>query len=169
MTEVAAVDDATKLTRYIETRYHARHRQQLPGLVRLAEMVEDLHCDDDGVPKGLAGLLARMLGEMEVHMKKEELILFPAIRRGGGPGLQDPIAAMRADHDNHERELDQIRRLTHDMTLPAGACTSWGTLYAGVAEFIDDLTEHIRLENDVLFPQFDGAASEFTGRAPSEH
>lgn len=169
MTEVAAVDDATKLTRYIETRYHARHRRQLPGLIRLAAMVEDLHCDDDGVPNGLADLLARMLGEMEVHMKKEELILFPAIRRGGGPGIEDPIAAMRADHDNHERELDQIRRLTHDMTLPAGACTSWGTLYAGVAEFIDDLTEHIRLENDVLFPQFDGAASECTGRAPSDH
>lgn len=169
MTEAAPVHDASTLTRHIEARYHARHREQLPGLVRLAEMVEDLHCDDEGVPKGLADLLARMLGEMEVHMKKEELILFPAIRRGGGPGLQDPIAAMRADHDNHERELDQIRRLTHDMTVPERACTSWATLYADLAKFSEDLTEHIRLENDVLFPQFDGAASEFTGRAPSDH
>ena len=125
MTEAAPIHDATELTRYIETRYYARHRQQLPGLVKLAEMVEDLHCDDDGVPKELADLLAGMVGEMEVHMKKEELILFPAIRRGGGPGIEDPITAMRADHDGHGREIDQIRRLTHDMTrqrahAPAG-------------------------------------------------
>jgi regulator of cell morphogenesis and NO signaling len=167
MTEAAPVHDATELTRYIVARYHARHREHLPSLVKLAEMVEDLHCDDDGVPKGLADLLARMLGEMEVHMKKEELILFPAIRRGGGPRIEEPIATMRADHDSHEREIARIRRLTHDMTQPEGACTSWGTLYSGLAEFVDDLTEHIRLENDVLFPKFEGTAGEVTGTAPS--
>lgn len=157
MTEAAPIHDTAALTRYIEVRYHARHRAQLPALVKLAEMVEDLHCDDNGVPKGLSDLLAGMVGEMEVHMKKEELILFPAIRKGGGPGLENPIAVMRADHDSHAHEIDQIRRLTHDMTTPAEACTSWATLYDGLEEFVDDLTEHIRLENDVLFPKFEPA------------
>ncbi|HMT99076.1 MAG TPA: hexameric tyrosine-coordinated heme protein [Amaricoccus sp.] len=156
MAEAAPIYDVTELTRYIETRYHARHREQLPRLVKLAEMVEDLHCDDDGVPKGLSGLLAGMVGKMEVHMKKEELILFPAIRKGGGSGIEHPIAVIRVDHDGHEREVDQIRRLTQGMTPPEGACTSWATLYAGLAEFVDDLTEHIRLENDVLFPKVQG-------------
>ncbi len=109
-------------------------------------------------PHGLSDLLHRMIGEMEVHMKKEELVLFPAIRRGAGPGIGEPIAAMRADHDVHDRELAEIRRLTHDLTPPERACTSWTTLYAGLAEFVDDLTEHIRLENDVLFPRFEKAA-----------
>ncbi|MSU91836.1 hypothetical protein GE300_19870 [Rhodobacteraceae bacterium 2CG4] len=158
MTEAAPIYDAAELTRYIETRYHARHRRQLTSLVKLAEMVEDLHCDDVGVPKGLADLLAEMVGEMEVHMRKEELILFPAIRRGGGPGIEDPLAAIRADHDGHAREISRIRSLTHDMNPPRGACTSWATLYAELAELVDDLTEHIRLENDVLFPQFDGVS-----------
>ena len=156
MTSDVPIDDAAALTRYIETRYHARHRQQLPTLFKMAEMIEDLHVDDRHVPEGLSGLLGRMIGEMEVHMKKEELILFPAIRGGGRPGIEHPIAAMRADHDDHAREVDEIRRLTRDLHLPDGACSTWTTLYSGLGEFIDDLTEHMRLENDVLFPLFEG-------------
>ncbi len=157
MTALAPIDDPAELTRYIETRYHARHRQQLPDLVKLAEMVEDIHQGDAGAPEGLAALLRRMIGEMEVHMKKEELILFPAIRKGGMPGIENPIAVMRADHDGHDADLAQIRRITNEFTLPEGACTSWATLIEGLKEFADDLTEHIRLENEILFPQFENA------------
>lgn len=88
-------------------------------------------------------------------MKKEELILFPAIRNGGAPGIEGPIAVMRADHDDHGREVAEIRRLTRGLVLPQGACNTWARLYDGLAEFIDDLTEHMRIENEVLFPQFE--------------
>ena len=157
MTKAVPLEDAGALTRYIEERYHARHRKQLPPLVAMAEMVEDLHLGDAGVPDGLADLLRRMIGEMEVHMKKEELILFPAIRKGGMPGIENPIAVMRADHDDHDREVQEIRRLTRGLSLSEGACTTWKTLYEGLTEFIDDLTEHMRIENDILFPQFEPA------------
>ena len=155
MTDAAPVHDAAELTRHIETRYHARHREQLPQLAAIAEKVETVHYGDADVPEGLPEILNRMIGEMEVHMKKKELILFPAIRKGGGPGIENPIAVMRADHDDHDREIAEIRRLTRNLTLPEGACRSWSRLYSGLAEFIDDLSEHMRLENDVLFPQFE--------------
>ena len=103
MTEDPAPSDPTALTRHIETRYHARHREQLPQLAAMAERVEDVHFGDEAVPEGLSALLRQMIGEMEVHMKKEELILFPAIRKGGMPGIEIPIAVMRADHAGHER------------------------------------------------------------------
>jgi regulator of cell morphogenesis and NO signaling len=157
MTEDPVPTEAAALTLHIEARYHARHREQLPMLAAMAERVEDVHFGDDGVPEGLSLLLRQMIGEMEVHMKKEELILFPAIRRGGMPGIENPIAVMRADHAGHDREMAEIRRLTADLTLPDGACGTWTGLYRGLAEFIDDLTEHMRLENDVLFPQFEPA------------
>ena len=155
MTDVAPIHDAAELTRYIETRYHARHREQLPRLAEMAERVENVHFGEDDVPEGLSAVLRRMIGELEVHMKKEELILFPAIREGGGPGIENPIAVMRADHDDHATEVAEIRRLTADLTLPLGACGTWTALYAGLNEFISDLEEHIRLENEVLFPQFE--------------
>lgn len=155
MSDAAPIHDAAELTRYIETRYHARHREQLPPLAEMAAKVEDVHFGDDHVPAGLSDVLRRMIGEMEVHMKKEELILFPAIRRGGGPGIENPIAVMRADHDDHAAEVAEIRRLTRGLTLPEGACGTWTALYARLDEFITDLEEHMRLENDVLFPQFE--------------
>lgn len=155
MSDAAPIHDAAKLTRYIENRYHARHRQQLPPLIKMAEMVEDLHCHDDCVPEGLSQLLGRMIVEMDAHTKKEELILFPAIRSGGGPGIENPIAVMRSDHEEHDREIAEIRRLTRNLDLPEGACSTWKTLYSGLDEFVEDLSEHMRLENDVLFPQFE--------------
>lgn len=158
MSQTAPIHDAAELTRYIETRYHARHREQLPALVELSERVEMVHRDDPSAPAGLAEVLKRMTGAMEVHMKKEELILFPAIRKGGGAGIENPIAVMRADHDDHGVELAEIRRITNGPALPENACGSWTRLYGALNEFMDDLQEHIRLENDVLFPQFEPGA-----------
>lgn len=124
-------------------------------LADLAAKVEMVHGGDEDVPAGLSDLLRRMIGELEVHMKKEELILFPAMRNGGGTGIEHPIAAMRADHDDHDREVAEIRRLTRGPTLPDGACRSWTVLYAELDEFLGDLAEHMRLENEVLFPMFE--------------
>ncbi|PLO68894.1 iron-sulfur cluster repair protein YtfE, partial [Klebsiella pneumoniae] len=33
------------------------------------------------------------------------------------------------------------------------ACTTWKAMYNGINEMIDDLMEHISLENNELFPR----------------
>ncbi|MCF3592694.1 hemerythrin domain-containing protein [Rhodobacteraceae bacterium LMO-12] len=157
--DVAPIDDAAALTLYIEKRYHQRHREQLPQLAEQAERIEMVHAGAENLPAGLSAILRRLIGEMEVHMKKEELILFPAIRKGGIPGLENPIAVMRADHEGHDRDITEIRRLTGGPTLPEHACGTWTSLYAGLDEFLADLTEHMHLENDILFPQFEPGAT----------
>ena len=92
-------------------------------------------------------------------MKKEELILFPAIRRGGMPGIENPIAVMRADHDDHTDRGGADPRADPNLTLPEGACRSWTALYDGLAQFPATISTHMsRLENDVLFPRFEPAA-----------
>lgn len=158
MTDADAIDPVT-LTRHIEERFHARHREQLPPLVEMAARVEAVHAGAAGVPAGLAAQLRGLLGELEVHMRKEELILFPAMRRGGMPGIENPIAVMRADHDEHERKLADIRRITGDLALPAGACGTWTALYAGLGAFLADFAEHLRIENEILFPRFESPAA----------
>lgn len=155
MTNSAPTGTAADLTRHIESRYHARHREQLPDMLKLAGMIEDLHDGDEGVPEGLTDILRRLGAEMEAHITKEQLILFPAIRKGGTPGIAQMIAAIRADHANHHKDMAQIRKIAGGFTLPQGACTSWATLYAGVARLVDDMTEHMRLEHEVLFPEFE--------------
>jgi len=160
MTEDLPPTDPGALTTYIQTRYHDLHRVQMPDLAALALKVERVHADAPAVPAGLGALLQRMIGELEVHMKKEELILFPAIRRGGMPGIENPIAVMRADHEDQEVSVAQIRALTDDLKVPDGACRSWTALYEGLAAFLADLDAHMRLENDVLFPQFEPTAAD---------
>lgn len=139
---------------YIVYRYHETHRRQLPELVKLALKVESVHAEHKNVPQGLARLLQTMTGELEAHMKKEELILFP-LMKSGARGVGAPIAQMRIDHDDHGDMLRKLELMTNSFTPPEGACRSWQALYAGAAKFTDDFMEHVSLENNVLFPQFE--------------
>lgn len=152
-----SVHHATDLIHHIETHFHARHREQFLMLAAMAERVEDVHFSSNGVPDGLSASLCQMIGGMEVHMKKDELILFPAIRRGEVLGIEQPITVMRADHAAHGRRVAEIQRMTANLSLPNGACGTWTRLCDGLAEFTDDLTEPMRLENEVLFSQFEPA------------
>ncbi len=62
---------------------------------------------------------------------------------------------MRHEHDEHGEELATLMRMTNDMTPPEEACNTWRALYAGIARFADDLTEHVHIENNILFPRFE--------------
>lgn len=140
---------------YILARYHEVHRADLASLVPLAERVEQVHADDPDAPEGLANALRTLAQEMEEHMTKEEMILFPAMRAGGGAGMEHPIAVMRADHDDHAQTIALIRELANDLTPPDHACGSWRSLYGGTTRLLEDLADHIALENDLLFPRFE--------------
>lgn len=147
-----------ELIDHILTRYHDVHRAQLPELIRMARRVEAVHRDNPQVPAGLADLLETVHDELLSHMEKEETILFPLLKRGGHPMVGAPLQVMRAEHTEHGQSLENLMALTQDATPPAGACNTWRALYAGIAQFSDDLIQHIHLENNVLFPQFEAAA-----------
>jgi regulator of cell morphogenesis and NO signaling len=148
-------DSVEGLVGHVLERYHAAHRRQLPELRKLAARVEAVHADHPAVPAGLADLLTRMQGELESHMQKEEQVLFPLMLAGGHPMIGHPIGMMRHEHDNHGEELAALAALTRDMTPPDGACNSWRALYAGLGRLAEDLTEHIHIENNILFPRFE--------------
>ena len=152
---------------HIIGRYHDVHRAQLPELVRMAHRVETVHHGKPGVPAGLGAFLETLQQDLVQHMHKEEAILFPMLKAGGNPFVVHPIGMMRAEHTDHGAALQQLNALTHDATPPAGACNTWRALYAGVAQLRDDLIEHIHLENNVLFPQFEVAADTSMASRPA--
>lgn len=140
---------ASDLIDHLLTRYHARHREQLSEVARLAARVEHVHGDRPECPRGLADHLLGMQQELESHMMKEEQILFPMLRRGQLP--DGPVSVMRFEHDQHGVALAKLEMLTNGITLPRGACNTWRALYLGLATLRDDLMEHIHLENNILF------------------
>ena len=146
--------DPQTLIDHIVERYHAVHREQLPELLRMARRVEATHRDNPKVPAGLANALEALHEELLQHMQKEEEVLFPMLKAGGNPFVRHPIGMMRTEHTHHGAQLEQVLELAHGATPPQGACNTWRALYAGLAQFRDDLIEHIHLENNVLFVQF---------------
>jgi regulator of cell morphogenesis and NO signaling len=141
-----------ELIEHILARFHARHREQLPELIRLASRVEQVHGQNPTCPNGLAEHLWHMQQELESHMLKEEKILFPMLlSEPAHPHAQGPIAVMRYEHDQHGEALARLNEMTDDITPPPHACNTWRALYRGLEELRDDLMQHIHLENNILF------------------
>lgn len=139
----------TRLISHILERYHARHREQLPELIGLATKVERVHAGKPDCPKGLSELLRDFHHELDSHMMKEEQILFPML--GGGIFPNGPVNVMQEEHQDHMLMVNKVYELTNRLQLPEGGCNTWTNLYAGLQEFIQDLRQHIALENNFLF------------------
>lgn len=145
------------LIEHIVSRFHEVHRAQLPELVRMARRVELVHRDSPAVPAGLADVLETLQNDMFEHMGNEENVLFPVLKSGVKGSYGQPLGQLRAEHTQHGQMLERIGALTHDATAPEGACNTWRALYNGIAQFTDDLMNHIHLENNLLFPAFETA------------
>lgn len=138
---------------HIVVRYHDRHREQLPELILQATKVERVHASKEAVPRGLTKYLTMLHSELSSHMMKEEQILFPMIKQGMGSQAGGPVSVMESEHDEAGELLEVIKHTTNNVTPPDDACTTWRALYNGINELIDDLMEHISLENNNLFPR----------------
>lgn len=140
-----------KLVEHILTRYHEPLKEELPRLVAMARKVEAVHGAKPTCPHGLAEHLAHVRSELELHLEKEERILFPMIQAGQPAHM--PVQVMVMEHDDHAESLQRTRELTNDHQPPAEACTTWRALFMGLQALEQDLMEHIHLENYVLFPR----------------
>ncbi len=163
--ELAALDSSKSapapeatgaLIDHILARYHEVHRRELPELVRLAKKVEAVHAHHPEAPKDIAVTLDAIQTELEKHMRTEETELFPFMKQQDANRSQLPVAQMRHDHDQHGELLHRLEARTNGFVLPEGACRSWEALWAGSSKLVDDVMEHIHLENNVLFPRFEG-------------
>lgn len=145
-----------QLIDHLLSRFHARHREQLPELIQLASRVEHVHGERPECPVGLAALLHAMRQELESHMMKEEQILFPMIKQGAGAQATGPVTVMRMEHDQHLEALQRLAALTNDITPPQGACNTWRALYRGLNQLREDLMTHMHLESNILFARAAG-------------
>jgi len=150
-----APQESAQLVAHILTRYHETHRRELPELARLARRVEAVHRDHAQALAGLAEMIDRATVDLGSHMNKEEQILFPAMQTGYQGSLDMPIRVMRHEHNQHAEIIRGLETLTQGFAPPDDACCSWQALYTGVEKFVTDLTEHIHLENNILFPRFE--------------
>ena len=105
-------------------------------------------------------------GELAAHMKKEELILFPFIRKmvkvkqensnveaANFGTVKNPIQMMMDEHTVEGNRFRRIEELSNNYTPPQDACNTYRVSFALLKEFEQDLHLHIHLENNILFPK----------------
>ena len=142
------------LVEHILAAYHKPLAEELPRLETMARKVVEVHRDKQ--PERLPEMLSVYLGlkaELEVHMAKEEQVLFPLIKRGQGAMAGGPVSVMEHEHDSAGRALKRLRELTDGYQVPEEACNTWRALWHGLAALEEALHQHIHLENNILFPR----------------
>lgn len=163
--EAAAIDwsqeTLSALVDHIETMHHERLREEFPRLALLARSAVEAEGNRRPELAEVRSVLAGLTAELEQHMHKEEMILFPAVRaldQGRMPNfppqaIGGPIQVMLHEHDDADRDLKRLHELTGGYVVPEEAPALLRSLYDGLAWLEKDLEEHIREENDILFPR----------------
>jgi regulator of cell morphogenesis and NO signaling len=167
----------TRLIQHIVRTHHQTVRQELPRFVELSQKIATKHGVKAPEYRAVEQLLVELRNEMFAHLEKEEQILFPYIvqledaaeTQAAAPAacfrsVGQPISMMLQEHDAAQAIVGQIRELTHGFTAPEWACSRNSAFHAGLAAFEADLTHHIHIENDLLFPRAIAAETQVNGR-----
>lgn len=159
--------DPLALIDHIVATHHLLLRRELPRLEAFAAVCADLFAGRPHVAE-LHVTARRLHGEAGRHLDTEELVLFPAVRRGvaaarpNGAGLTMvlPTTSMAAEHADvaalATHALDLARLARDDL----GAAPAVDALCAGLAALVADLGVHQHLEDEVLFPAVNGVPAD---------
>lgn len=154
------------LTDHIINVHHKYVEENIPLIIQYAARVVQVHGDHYPELKEIKQLFSHVATELGGHMKKEELVLFPFIKKmvkakRAGEYLPEPhfgtvdnpIKMMETEHEEAGEILRTIAQLSGNYTPPEGACNTFRAFYAKLDEFEQDLHQHVHLENNILFPK----------------
>ncbi len=145
--------DAADLADYIEVKHHSYLKQALPELSEIMTVVLKAHGAHHPDLFKLHGLYSQLRADLEQHLVKEEVMLFPLIEadNAADQAEQDDLTRqIKAEHEAAGALLKTMRRLANDYVAPQDACPTYRRLLAGLVELEGDLFQHIHLENNIL-------------------
>jgi regulator of cell morphogenesis and NO signaling len=145
---------------YIVQNHHAYVKKAIPEIQAFLDKVCDAHGNDRLELFEIRENFFALSDELISHMQKEELVLFPAIKRLEAQNnadhplmttIQAPVGAMEHEHIIAGDLIKEIRSLSDNYTPPDFACPTYRIAYKKLQEFDNDLMRHIHLENNILF------------------
>ena len=154
------------LIAHINSTHHVFVRSECARILALIAKVVGVHGENHPELLTLQAIFAALSEELQVHLMKEEQILFPYVLRVeesviaseiAPPAMfgtvMNPIRMMMQEHDGAGDALRSLRLASGDYSAPEDACISYQTLYQALQDFEKDLHQHIHLENNILFPR----------------
>ncbi|WP_319501783.1 iron-sulfur cluster repair di-iron protein [uncultured Draconibacterium sp.] len=155
--------ELNELCDYIEKRHHSYVTDNIPFLKEKLNKLCNVHGENHPELFKVRELFETAAGNLTAHMQKEELVLFPYVRRlvnakngeeaGSAEfgGIDAPIQAMLDEHQAEGERFFEIAALTSNYTCPPDACNTYRITYQTLNDFEQDLHRHIHLENNILF------------------
>lgn len=152
------------LTHYIETFHHKYTSESILFIKTHMNKLLLVHGNNHSNLEQIKMLFDDISDHLTIHMKKEELMVFPYIKKllrvgkdAAGRAVfgsaEKPIAALIDDHEVEGERFRRLQNLTNQYTVPEDACNTFKATYAAMKELETDLHIHIHLENNILFPK----------------
>lgn len=154
------------LADYIEKIHHHYVETKTGEIIPFLQKIVKVHGDRHPELAEVERQFLQAAGELAAHMKKEELVLFPFIRKmvkakaANEPlpqphfgTISNPITMMHREHDTEGERFREMARLTENYVSPHDACHTYRVTFSMLKEFEEDLHFHIHLENNILFPK----------------
>jgi regulator of cell morphogenesis and NO signaling len=143
------------LADYIENVHHNYIKDNLTIINQLSSKVASVHGEHAPETIEIDQLFTELSNELISHLEKEETILFPAIKeKSTNPNYtfdKEVIDILEDEHDHAGTIVKRIQLISNNFTPPDWACNTYKALYHMLDEFINDLYQHIHLENNILF------------------
>ncbi len=151
----------SQLIDHILLKHHLFVKTESPQLLYFLQKIAGKHGERHPELIRLYEAFAMLKLELEQHMQKEEMILFPRLKemeKEGSNRIHDnflaaPIQVMEEEHESAGALMAEIRSLTNDYTAPDDACTTYLIAFQGLEAYEKDLHQHVHLENNILFPR----------------
>ncbi len=145
---------------YIANTHHKTVLKLLPQLTAYTQKISDVHGSHHPELIEIAEIFSEVNTELLEHLKKEEDVLFPAIKdvlktnsSKSHEIILSEIERMKGEHEFAGGAIDKINVLSKNYKLPDDACNTYQVTFKLLEEFEDDLHIHVHLENNILYPK----------------
>ena len=145
---------------YIVNTHHKYVVKILPELMYYTQKIADVHGDSHPELVEIASIFSQINDELLQHLKNEEEVLFPAIKKADTDSdsivrkiIRSEIQRMEGEHDFAGGAMDKINMISKQYALPEDACNTYRVAFQLLEQFEDDLHVHVHLENNILYPK----------------
>ncbi|WOV87840.1 iron-sulfur cluster repair di-iron protein [Sporosarcina oncorhynchi] len=146
------------LIAYIQEKYHAGLREELPLLAPYITKLARVHGENHSHLLRVQEIFKLLRAELLDHTDDEDLNVFPLIidfLANPTPEMKEKlrphVVELEAEHDNAGQLLHELREITDNFTPPEEACGTYRLVYARLEQLEKETFEHVHLENNILF------------------
>jgi regulator of cell morphogenesis and NO signaling len=158
--------DICSLIKYISDIHHEYIKNNFPVICTLSKEVRNSQKTTSPESVKLAELYENLKKELDIHIQKEERMIFPYIsellkKKKFSLTYEVPpfgsivnlIEVMEKEHNKTADIMYKMRETGNNYIPPENANMTAKVLYKELKYFEKDLIQHIHLENNILFPK----------------